>query len=248
MRPDEIGYGIMKAHLVGSMPLADSEAVFRTLAASLAPFLRRMPDGETGIRQSWIRYLQDVLAAHPAIEVAQDLPPFRFVQWNGELVREIPRLRIVHPDQLTATAISTGYADMAIGSWAEFAALQQAGVIAPDVRFQICLPTPTAPTYNNMLPADRALMLRVLGEHFRMEINRIASELPNERIAIQWDVCQEVLAWENYYEPGPVDFKTETIAVLADVCGAVPAAVELGIHLCYLSSADERDCRLCSRR
>jgi hypothetical protein len=27
-------------------------------------------------------------------------------------------------------------------------------------------------------------------------------------------VCQEVTAWEGYYEPGPVDFRKETIAKL----------------------------------
>ena len=63
--------------------------------------------------------------------------------------------------------------------------------------------------------------------------------LPNDRIAIQWDVCQEVLAWEGYYEPGPVDFRTETIDVLAQIGDAVPSKIELGYHLCYGSPADE---------
>jgi hypothetical protein len=52
-------------------------------------------------------------------------------------------------------------------------------------------------------------------------------------------VCQEVLAWEGYYEPGPVDVRVETIDVLAQVGDAVPAAIELGYHLCYGSPADE---------
>src|SRR5258705_9100579 len=37
-----------------------------------------------------IRFLQGVLAENPAIEVAQDLPPFKFIQWDGKLLREIP--------------------------------------------------------------------------------------------------------------------------------------------------------------
>ncbi len=67
----------------------------------------------------------------------------------------------------------------------------------------------------------------------------IAAAVPNDRLALQWDVCQEVLAWEEYYEPGPVDFRSETIAVLTEIGDAVPAAVELGYHLCYGSPADE---------
>ena len=56
---------------------------------------------------------------------------------------------------------------------------------------------------------------------------------------MQWDVCQEVLAWEGYYEPGPVDFRKETIDVLGQIGDAVPSKIELGYHLCYGSPADE---------
>jgi len=79
-------------HLVGSIPLPDSEIVFRTLSSAVGPHLKRVPDGETGIRKTWIRLLQEVLAQNPAIEVASDVPPFKFVQWDGKLLREIPRL------------------------------------------------------------------------------------------------------------------------------------------------------------
>jgi hypothetical protein len=71
------------------------------------------------------------------------------------------------------------------------------------------------------------------------EVAAIARAVPNDRLAVQWDVCQEVLAWEGYYDKGPVDFRDETIAVLREIGDAVPAAVELGYHLCYGSPQDE---------
>jgi hypothetical protein len=120
-------------HFVGSIPLPDAEAVFRTLAQSAGAYLRRLPDGETGIRKTWIRFLQQVLADNPAIEVATDLPPFKFTQWDGKLLREIPRLRVkpgMTPDPKT---FETGYADMAIASWKLFEQLQKAGVIPEGV-------------------------------------------------------------------------------------------------------------------
>ena len=67
-------------HFVGSIPLPDAETVFRTLAAATGPHLKRLPDGETGIRKTWIRFLQQVLADNPAIEVANDVPPFKFTK------------------------------------------------------------------------------------------------------------------------------------------------------------------------
>src|SRR5580704_18622762 len=117
MAPEKPGRTAMHVHFVGSIPLPDSETVFRTLSAAAGPYLLRVPDGETGIRKTWIRFLQGVLAENPAIEVAQDLPPFKFIQWDGKLLREIPRLRLkpgVTPDP---ASFSTGYAEMAIDSW-----------------------------------------------------------------------------------------------------------------------------------
>ena len=75
-------------HFVGSIPLPDAETVFRTLAESAGPSLRRLPDGETGIRKTWIRFLQEVLAQNPAIEPAHDIPPltqlgrFEHFEWS----------------------------------------------------------------------------------------------------------------------------------------------------------------------
>jgi hypothetical protein len=199
----------------------------------------RIPDGETGIRKTWIRFLQDVLANHPSIELAKDEPPFQFRQWDGKVVREIPRLRVKPGATVDAAPFRTRYADMAIESWAVFDRLQKQGVIPAGVKFQVCIPTPIAPTYNNMMPADRPKILPALTEHFIGEVAKIARTLPNERVAIQWDVCQEVLAWEGYYERGPVDFRTETIGVLTRIGDAVPAGIDLGYHLCYGSPADE---------
>jgi hypothetical protein len=226
-------------HFVGSIPLPDAETVFRTLAGAAGPYLRRLPDGETGIRKTWIRFLQQVLAENPAIERATDVPPFKFTQWDGKVLREIPRLRLRPGATPDPESFATAYADMAIASWGSFQRLQQAGAIPPKVKFQVSLPTPVAPTYNNMVPADRPALLPALTAHLAGEVAKIAAAIPNERLALQWDVCQEVLGWEGYYEPGPVDFRTETLEVLTRIGDAVPAAVELGYHLCYGSPADE---------
>jgi hypothetical protein len=226
-------------HFVGSIPLPDAETVFCTLSEAAGPYLVRLPDGETGIRKTWIRFLQAVLAENPAIEVADDVPPFKFTQWDGKVVREIPRLRVKSGAQPDPATLETGYAEMAIASWGIFERLQKAGIIPAKVKFQVSLPTPIAPTYNNMVPSDRPVLLPVLTQHFIGEVEKIAAAIPHDRTAMQWDVCQEVLAWEGYYEKGPVDFRRETIEILTKIGEAVPATIELGYHLCYGSPADE---------
>jgi hypothetical protein len=226
-------------HFVGSIPLPDTETVFRTLAAAAGRHVKRLPDGETGIRKSWIRFLQEVLADHPAIAVAHDVPPFKFTQWDGKVIREIPVLRVKPGVPLDPAAVATGYAEMAIESWQIFERLQRDGVIPAGVKFQIFLPTPIAPTYNNILPADRPAVIAMLTTHMLGKVAAIAQALPHDRIALQWDVCQEVVAWEGYYPPGPVDFRTETVAQLREIGNGVPADIECGYHLCYGSPAHE---------
>ena len=49
-----------------------------------------------------------------------------------------------------------------------------------------------------MVPTDRPALIPVLTTHMLGEVTAIAQALPNDRIALQWDVCQEVIAWEGY--------------------------------------------------
>src|SRR3984957_4443793 len=107
-------------HFVGSIPLPDTETVFRTVATATTLHLKRLPDGETGIRKTWIRFLQQVLADNPAIEVASVVPPFKFTQWDGTVCRKTPRRRVKPGAQLDPATVKTGYADMAIESWRVF--------------------------------------------------------------------------------------------------------------------------------
>jgi hypothetical protein len=114
-------------HFVGSIPLPDAETVFRTLADVAAPYLLRLPDGETGIRKTWIRFLQDVLAENPAIERAMEVPPFKFTQWDGKVLREIPRLRVKRGATPDPDTFKTGYAEMALASWSPVRTLGKRG-------------------------------------------------------------------------------------------------------------------------
>ena len=82
-----------RLHLIGSVPLDNSEQVFRRLSDELGPFLRCMPDGETGERSRWVYFQRQMLLAHPAMEIDPTVPPYKFVQWDGKVVREIEQLR-----------------------------------------------------------------------------------------------------------------------------------------------------------
>jgi hypothetical protein len=51
------------------VPLADSEAVFRTTAETLGTLIARLPGGETGVRGDWVQWLVHLVRDHPQFEL-----------------------------------------------------------------------------------------------------------------------------------------------------------------------------------
>jgi hypothetical protein len=229
----------LQIHLVGSVPLESAEEVFRTVSVSVGPQLKRLPDGETGARRLWVGMISAMLDKHPAFEIDPDEPPFAMKLWNGQLHRELKRLRIRPGTTPRDIRFETGYAVMAIESFAIFDRLQREGAVPQNVKFQIAIPSPMAPTYNYISAKHRRAFLEIFSAHLFDEIRKIAATLPNDRIAIQWDVLQEILILENYFPDRPADYRAETRAILGAMGNAVPVPIELGYHLCYGSPKDE---------
>src|SRR5262245_731687 len=101
--------GAYPIHLVGTVPMASSEEVFDKVGRTLAPFLRRMPDGETGVREYWITSQARVLHHHPAFEPADH-------DWTPEspepLKTGAPKYRLRHGiDPATLQLPSFGYGE-----------------------------------------------------------------------------------------------------------------------------------------
>jgi hypothetical protein len=228
-----------RLHLIGSIPLGSSEEVFRTLAKELGSHLGRMPDGETGERSRWVYFQGQMLRAHPAMEIDPTVPPFPFVQWDGKVVREIPQVRFkpgIDPDKVV---FKTGYDHAALASYDVFKRLRDAGAIAGGTRFQVSLPTPHSSGYLYVSGPARQTYFRVYERALLGALANIVKAIPAQDLTIQWDVCQEVLAFENYFKDRPADYKKQTFDMLGRLGNAVPIGVELGYHLCYGSPADE---------
>jgi len=228
-----------RLHLIGSIPLGTSEEVFRTLAKELGAHLSRMPDGETGERSRWVYFQGLMLRAHPDMEIDPTVPLFPFVQWDGKVVREIPQVRFkpgVHPDKVV---FETGYDKAALASYEAFKRLRESGAVGKGTRFQVSLPTPHSSGYLYVSGPARQTYFRVYERALLTALANIVKAIPARDLAIQWDVCQEVLVFENYFKDRPADYKKQTFDMLARLGDSVPAGVELGYHLCYGSPADE---------
>ncbi|MGE3247658.1 MAG: hypothetical protein AB7F96_10165 [Beijerinckiaceae bacterium] len=231
---------VHNVHLIGSVALPDTASVFEAVAGELGPWLKRIPDGETGARGRWIFWQRQMLLEHPDFELASDLPDMELTEWNGRVFRKVPYIRLKPGTDIAAVKIETGYAEAAIDSYATFAKMRDAGTIPAGVKFQVCLPTAIASAYQFIAPASIPDFLKIYEGSLLGDLKRIVDAIPHQDLSIQWDVCQEVLLYENYppYAHRPADFKDKIAAELIRIGEAVPADVDMGYHLCYGSPAD----------
>lgn len=208
-------------HFVGSVALDSPEEVFATIGAALGPHLKRVPDGEPGGRRLWISWQVPVLRANPSLApLSESLTPLKLAE--GVKAADI------HFGEL-------GYAREARASYQDFLAAREAGQLPDSVRFQVSVPTPWAvvmpfciqPDGTEVYPAYEAAMLE--------EIDRLCRAIPHEDLAIQWDVCVEMVAWDGRFAANPAFAGMEEVFSrnFTTLGAAVPAAVELGFHLCY---------------
>lgn len=225
-------------HLIGSVPMADAETVFRSVARELGPWLARIPDGETGSRHRWIWWQREMLLNHPAMELDTDTPPFELRQWDGALLRTTEWIRFRRGIDPASVTFDTGYAEAAIESYAVFRRLRDAGELPSSLRFQVCLPTPMASGYMYVSPSSLAAYLPVYERSLLAALRQIVETIPHRDLSIQWDVCQEVLVFEQFFPHRPATYKIDIFAELARLGNAVPPDVECGYHLCYGSPRD----------
>src|SRR5229473_6116926 len=102
--------------LVGSVPLTNSQDVFRTAAEILGDRIKRVPDGETGPRINWVGWQFDVFATNPAFEI---VPP------DPASYAPLPKVRLRSLGAASSLTIGPlGYARAARDSYAEFARLR----------------------------------------------------------------------------------------------------------------------------
>lgn len=218
--------GPVSIHLVGSIPLDSAEAVFDLVASHLpAGCGSRIPDGETGERKNWIGWQLGVFSGQAALVQSgkkerdyQLHPPFTFAPGKSPADLDFRDL---------------GFAREALTSFKLFSEKQRAGVLDAKARFLIAIPTPFAPVYSFSTQAVQETIYPLYEEAILAELGQICDALPQDKLAVQWDVATEMSIFENVYTTlfdSPWDVLTGQLAKLGD---HVPAGVELGYHLCY---------------
>lgn len=218
-------------HLVGTVPLASTSEVLDLLAATTAPFMRRIPDGETGVRSYWVSSQARVLHEDLLFEAAgHDWEPGREMPLTGA-----PKYRLRQDvDSATVEIGSFGYGEFARESYPLFRNMKEDGRIAEHTRFQVGLPTPMGFYTSIVAPESQSAVASAFEHRMKAELDELLAIVPHDELAIQWDCCLEIFVWEGIRR---LDIEGDQRQAVLDsmirLGNMVPLSVELGYHLCY---------------
>lgn len=214
----------------GSIGLDSEDDVFQALADRIGDRAKRYPDGETGSRGYWIRWLNETIGKHPQLQMAESSKKLQGFKDNVE------RPFYVLADGVAPGDLDLGrfgYAKHSIESYEKFKALKDATIIPAGTRFQVSMPSSVAVLSGFIEMEARADVEAGVEKAFAGEVTDLVAVIPADELSIQWDVCYEVVG----HDGGPplhydniVDATAERVA---RHLGFVPDGVEAGIHICY---------------
>lgn len=90
-----------EAHLVGSLPGATAAEAMSTALEIVGPYLRSLPDGETGERRNWILAIVEKLRTHPDLELQRE------GDWSD--YDKTPRFRVRRGHRLFGATLDLGH-------------------------------------------------------------------------------------------------------------------------------------------
>lgn len=220
-------------YLVGSVPMASCEAVFRTVCGRLGPHLKWLPDGETGERLDWITWLEPIFREDPALMPSGRM--FRVHAGADPHVRHTLRPGKTSSD---VTFANLFYADKAIESFATFSRLKREGIVPRGVKFQVDLVPAHSVLWLFIEDELQAALDPIYNAAVKLEIDKLAAAIPADELAIQLDVASAVFARlqrgePSSYGPSKADMQVRFADILVDLANHVPAGIDLLFHFCY---------------
>jgi len=228
--------------LPGSLPCETAEQSFRIFGGALGQWLDYMPDGEIGTRRYWIDGIAfRVFNGHPEIEtvkypapengVEQWWPRGRHDEFGFRVKPGVSRVRFGDPGW------RLGFARDAVASYSLFHYMKKDGVIPQRVRFQVAIPLTYSAVRYFFPDEDVDKVVPGFTEALRAEVAKIVEMIPNDDLAIQWDLAIENRLVDVALEQGgPEAARKEAARICApahEVCAWLPKQVHLGHHMCF---------------
>lgn len=220
-------------HLVGSVPLADAGQVFTTVASVLGSSVKRIPDGETGQRLSWVGWLAGVFAEIPQLEPSDNV-------WRVHEAASTHRLYKLRPGAKVSDIRieKLPYGKFALESYGVFKRLRDAKKIPAGTKFQVDFAPAHSAARSHVVEALLPEIEPIFNEAIMREIDHIAARIPHEDLAVQFDTASAVFAILQTGKFGRHGKTKEQAAenfteLLAALGNRVPPDIDLLYHFCY---------------
>jgi hypothetical protein len=211
--------------LIGSIPLSSTEEVLTKTIAALPSRLQSVPDGETGSRDNYIAWQRDCFPIETMRKMigGVDLPDGHSGIFTQESIKP------------------THYEEVALDSYGTFVKLREQGVIPQGIRFQVSLPSPFNSVQGHLRDEFQGQLEPFYEKRILESLDSIIKNIPTEDLALQWDMCFEVLALEvesgrvpdPFFVPHFSPIKEGILERIQRICEPIPGNVPLGFQLCY---------------
>ena len=222
-------------HLVGSSGFDSGSTTFRKCSSGMPNRLKRIPDGETGVRHYFTFWQSAFFQSVPdMLTEFKDNAPIPHKDYTPEQVEAgIEKLKKANPE--------TGYDAAAIESYAEFKRLKDQGVVHAKTKFQVSIPG-IASVMPFVQKDFQAAAFPVYEDALLRAMRNIQEQIPHEELSIQIDLAGETAIAEDFmiypawFHSGPDELEKRKAYMneyLLRMIAQVGSDVELGIHNCY---------------
>lgn len=219
--------------LVGSVPLATAADVFKLAGETIGDRISCIPDGEIGDRVYWILYVAYKLFLNdPSI---QTLVRPKNHEWKPAGLDDIFEFKL--KDGVKSLKYGEiGYARAAADSYEALKKARAAGQIPADVRLQVAFPFPHDAVFAFFQhPEDYPVVMAAYEDALARELKLLFTLVPPKDLAVQFDVCTDLLEAEGSFYPWsrPETVWDRYVGPVRRLAPLIPADAMLGYHFCY---------------
>ena len=199
-------------YLTGSINVSTVDDAFRLVGTRLQPGVTRVPDGEPGERANWVLTQAPLFLDNPTLERVGD------------------RVRVRSGVEVAFRPVD--YHTVAAESYQRFLAARRDGVLAPESRFLVSIPTPIN-AVNSFAEFDSWVEIAYAYEQrLRESVLRLQELVPPRDLAVQWDLPTELATVEGWFD-NPYGGFEPIFAATARLASWIDDEAELTFHLCY---------------
>lgn len=211
-----------EAHLVGSIPGSSPAEAMGMALELLGPYLRSLPDGETGERRNWVVSIIEQLRAHT------DLALQREGDWSD--YDRVPRFRVRRGHRLYGATLELGHIAAVRESFPEFER-RRAAANREDLAFQQGVPSDFDLAMFALGPVGALRHRRAFTEATLLEIQEIA-RLTGPDTLFQVEMPAELVLLARAPSAARPLLARLLARGMTQLAAAAPTGTRFAVHLC----------------